>query len=94
MSRMSKSEMNGNLKKIEAYPSFRKDTKKLSKELLRRLDNVIEQLRIEPFPSGCRKVRPYKNIFRIRIGDWRLFYEIQGDTLILVAFRHRSRAYR
>jgi mRNA interferase RelE/StbE len=50
----------------------------------------------EPRPSGCKKLEVTDNLWRIRIGDWRVVYSVD-DTASLVevsVIRHRREAYR
>jgi mRNA interferase RelE/StbE len=56
----------------------------------------IEALRLEPRPSGCRKLEGTDDLWRIRIGDWRIVYSVD-DARALVEIsvvRHRREAYR
>jgi mRNA interferase RelE/StbE len=44
---------------------------------------------------GCRKLVNQVNLWRVRVGDWRVLYEIDdaARTVLVVAVRHRSKAY-
>ena len=56
----------------------------------------IEGLVVEPRPSGVRKLRGASNLWRLRVGDYRVIYSV-GDAervVDVVAVRHRSEAYR
>lgn len=46
----------------------------LDDSLLSRLVPKVEDLGAIPRPSGCRKLRGYKDQWRIRIGDYRVVY--------------------
>jgi mRNA interferase RelE/StbE len=56
----------------------------------------IQALAAQPRPPGCRKVQGEEDVWRIRVGDFRVLYEIKDATRIIdiVAVRHRSDAYR
>jgi mRNA interferase RelE/StbE len=56
----------------------------------------IEDLSAEPRPSGCKKLMNAENLWRIRIGDWRVVYEIDEakKALEILRVRHRREAYR
>jgi len=58
---------------------------------------VIKAIRTlnNPRPAGCIKLAGSSNLWRIRIGDWRVLYEIADENkeVIIVGVRHRSRAY-
>lgn len=50
----------------------------------------------EPRPRGCIKLRKYENEYRVRIGDYRVRYEIndQERIVLLLNVKHRKNAYR
>ncbi|MBI5488664.1 MAG: type II toxin-antitoxin system RelE/ParE family toxin [Deltaproteobacteria bacterium] len=60
-----------------------------------RVLSAAEALADNPRPPGCAKVRgsPY---WRIRVGVFRVLYEIQGDSLVVLVVRigHRREVYR
>jgi mRNA interferase RelE/StbE len=60
-----------------------------------RLITVMRSLAIEPRPDGVKKLKGYKNTYRVRVGDYRLIYEIQDRELIvlLLSISHRKDAY-
>lgn len=50
---------------------------------------------IENIPFGdIKKLQGYSNIYRIRIGDYRVIYEIEGETVIIDAILPRGEAYK
>ncbi|OUL30853.1 addiction module toxin RelE [Nostoc sp. RF31YmG] len=69
--------------------------KKLSPELQERIQVKIDELVIEPRPHGVKKLED-DDLYRIRVGDYRVIYQIQDDILLIniVKVRHRSKAYR
>ncbi len=76
--------------------SARRELERLDATVIARVLPKIEALVDEPRPSGCRKLRGSKNLWRIRIGDYRVIYEVDDAvrTVDIVAVRHRSEAYR
>jgi len=73
-----------------------KDLKKLPGEIFQRLIIHIKSLAETPRPSGCRKITGTKNDWRIRIGDFRIIYEIddKAHTVMVMRVRDRREAYR
>ncbi len=64
---------------------------------IRRLRRKIEELEAAPDISGVsnvRKMEGWENHYRIRIGDYRLGVEMEGEVAILQRFRHRRDFYR
>jgi mRNA interferase RelE/StbE len=60
---------------------------------------IIPQIRIlaeNPRPSGCRKLTGSKNDWRIRVGDYRVLYEIdeKARAVRVMRVRHRREVYR
>ena len=49
-----------------------------------------------PRPPGCKKLAGYKDMWRIRIGDYRVLYTIDdaGNIVIIMMVSHRGEAYR
>ncbi len=73
-----------------------RDIKRLPTELFHRIIPHLEALSEDPKPSGCRKITGSKHDWRIRIGDYRVIYEIdeQQKAVKVMRIRHRKDAYR
>jgi len=82
--------------KIALSRSAEKVLKKLSKQDLRRVLAKLESLTIDPFPDGCRKLEQESNAFRVRVGIYRIVYDVIGNELTVVVLKiaHRKNAYR
>ena len=61
-----------------------------------RIDARIAALAGEPRPPGCVKLAGQANLWRIRVGNYRVIYEIRDQELIVavVVVSHRRDAYR
>lgn len=73
-----------------------KDLTRLSSEVHNRVIAAIRALATNPRPPVCRKLAGSKNDWRIRVGDYRVVYEI-ADAIRVVRVnrvRHRREAYR
>jgi mRNA interferase RelE/StbE len=72
-----------------------RDLDRLDRAVLARVAREIDALSGEPRPVGCRKLVNQMNLWRVRVGDWRVLYEIDDTarTVRVVAVRHRSKAY-
>jgi len=76
--------------------SARKELQALDRIVAARILKGIEALRLEPRPSGCKKLEGTDDLWRIRIGDWRVVYSVDdARKLVEVSVvRHRREAYR
>jgi mRNA interferase RelE/StbE len=73
-----------------------KDLARLSSEVHDRVISAIRGLASDPRPPGCRKLFGSKNDWRIRVGDYRVVYEIADEIRIVRVnrVRHRREVYR
>jgi mRNA interferase RelE/StbE len=73
-----------------------KDLARLSSEIYNRVIGVIQALATNPRPPGCRKLAGSKHDWRIRVGDYRVVYEIADEIRIVRVnrVRHRREVYR
>jgi len=73
-----------------------KALRRLDKPLRRRIGEAINQLVHNPRPVGCKKLAGYDNLYRLRVGDWRISYAIEADKLIVLVVEivPRGQAYR
>ncbi|MBE9215992.1 type II toxin-antitoxin system RelE/ParE family toxin [Plectonema cf. radiosum LEGE 06105] len=81
---------------IQISKSASKQIKKLSSELQERIQTKIDSLAIEPRPDGVKKLKGRENAYRIRVGDYRILYDIFDDILLIsvVEVGHRSNIYQ
>lgn len=73
-----------------------RDLKRLPAGEFDRIIRAIRSLAKEPRPTGCRKIEGSKRDWRIRIGDYRVVYEIDdsAQAVRVMRVRHRSEVYR
>ncbi len=60
-----------------------------------RIDRKIMSLAGNPRPAGCKKLRGYKDQWRIRVGDYRVVYLLDDDKALVTIMRvaHRKEVY-
>lgn len=76
--------------------SAERDLRRLSADVHKRVIGAIQELATNPRPPGCRKLAGGQNDWRIRVGDYRVIYEI-ADAIRVVRVnrvRHRREVYR
>ena len=77
--------------KIIFKPSVEKDLRSLPQSLLTRIFEHIEGLKSDPFPRQSKKLSGAEQLYRVRIGDYRMIYEVDKDDrqIIIQHVRHR-----
>lgn len=81
---------------IQITPRARKDIRGLDRKTRRRINEAILSLAQNPRPLGVRKLKGAEGLWRIRVGPYRVIYEIRDNKIvvIIVRVRHRRDAYR
>ena len=81
---------------INFKPSVEKDLRSLSKMLVSRVMERIERLKTDPFPRHAVKLSGTERLYRIRVGDYRIVYEVdtQARQVMIHYVRHRREVYR
>ena len=81
--------------KRDIRPKAKREIRGLPKAVLKRTIAKIIGLTENPFPDGAVKLKMIEG-YRIRVGDWRILYEVdrQKHKIIVFAVRHRSKAYK
>ncbi|HUO10948.1 MAG TPA: type II toxin-antitoxin system RelE/ParE family toxin [Phycisphaerae bacterium] len=81
---------------IRFRPGVERDMSRLPRAVLLRIDKAIMALAHMPRPSGCKKLAGQAGLYRIRVGDWRIVYEIDDASrvIIIAIVGHRSDVYR
>ena len=80
---------------LEIKQSAQKELDALDDALFTRIDRKILALADNTRPAGCKKLKGYKDQWRVRIGDWRVLYIID-DALKRVSVTrvaHRREVY-
>jgi len=80
---------------LEIKPSAAKELDALDDALFARIDRKILALGENPRPSGCKKLRGYKDHWRIRVGDWRVLYVVDdaAKRVSITRVAHRKEVY-
>jgi mRNA interferase RelE/StbE len=88
--------MGANRWRVIIHRKAEKTIKRLHGEMLKRTRQAIRSLAENPHPAGYKKMVGYDNLYRIRVGDWRIIYAIEDDELIILVLEvaPRDRAYR
>lgn len=73
-----------------------KDLRKIPKEIVLHIFDHVESLMNEPVPHDAYKLASAENLYRIRVGDYRVIYQVLhvNREVTVKYIRHRSVAYR
>lgn len=82
---------------VRLETSAERDLKRLSRDMLQRIDAKLRLLAVNPHPRGARKLEGREGGgWRLRVGDYRILYTIDDHQRIASVYRIRPRptAYR
>ncbi|MBI4415963.1 MAG: type II toxin-antitoxin system RelE/ParE family toxin [Euryarchaeota archaeon] len=76
-------------------PSVERDLRRLPRDVIRRVLVVAERLSENPFPRQAAKLSGAERLYRIRVGDYRIIYEVDTSAKAVTVHyvRHRKAAY-
>lgn len=81
--------------RVDVTGSAERDLSRLSNALFERLTAKLAALAADPRPHGCEKLAGLE-AYRIRVGDYRVLYEIDDTRriVVVVRIRHRRDVYK
>ncbi len=83
--------------RVELTSAAKRDLRRLSPQIQARLLEPILALTHNPRPVGVRKVSGEEKTWRIRVGQYRVIYDIYDDqelVIVLKVDRRRESTYR
>ena len=81
---------------IRMESRVRKTLDRLPADLYARIMRKLEALQENPRPFGVEKLAGPEDLYRVRVGDWRIVYAIRDRELVVIVVRigHRREVYR
>jgi len=81
---------------IQWKDSAERDLRNIEPQQVPRIVKAVESLVDNPFPRQHRKLRGSERDYRIRVGDYRVIYQVDTKRKVLTIYhvRHRREAYR
>ena len=70
----------------------RASIKRMSPEVSRRIERKIEQLRND-LAGDVKRLKAFVPNYRLRVGDWRVLFDVDAEKIIVHDIKHRSEAY-
>lgn len=82
--------------RIELTPRAKRDLKKLPGDARARIQSHIDALALEPRPHGVVKLEDEANLWRIRVGAYRILFKVHDEVLLVLVVKiaDRREAYR
>ncbi|MDP2183487.1 MAG: type II toxin-antitoxin system RelE/ParE family toxin [Actinomycetota bacterium] len=82
--------------RIEFAASAHRQFAKLAPDAKRRLAPEIDMLATEPRPHGAKRLATEDELYRIRVGVYRIVYAVENDLLVILVVKigHRRDVYR
>lgn len=81
--------------KVVLTKSAEKELTKLPATVISKIVPELQSLENLPRPNGCKKLKGFENLWRIRVGDYRVIYSIEDVILVVEvqAIGHRRNVY-
>ncbi|MBD2434639.1 MULTISPECIES: type II toxin-antitoxin system RelE family toxin [Fischerella] len=81
---------------VEITSRAAKQLKKLPEDIKLRIEEKIQELAENPRPDGVVKLEDSEDTYRVRVGKYRILYEVKDDLLIVkvVKVGHRKDVYK
>jgi mRNA interferase RelE/StbE len=81
---------------VEFTASALREFKALDRAIRRRIAAHINELAANPLAPGAKKLRGGTDLYRVRVGDYRVVYRVDGHriTVVVVKIGHRRDVYR
>ena len=82
--------------KLEISRTAERQLRRLPADDRRRVARAMVALGDEPHPPGSRKLTGYDDVFRVRVGVYRIIYSVASRTLVIIILKigHRKDIYR
>jgi mRNA interferase RelE/StbE len=79
---------------IEFKPKAVKDMDKLTSDIAFRVIKKLESLRAGLKSGDVKRLTNFSPEYRLRVGDYRALFEVEGSAIVVYRVIHRREAYR
>ncbi|MFV1969257.1 MAG: type II toxin-antitoxin system RelE/ParE family toxin [Pirellulaceae bacterium] len=81
---------------VQLAAAVSRQLKKLPRDIQRRVKDTIDSLEDDPRQPTAKKLQGAENLWRVRVGDYRILYEIEAAKYVVLVIRiaHRKEVYR
>jgi len=78
---------------VEIDSKALKDLTKIHKQEVKKILSKIELLEDYPNISNIKKLTNFEPPYRLRVGDYRILFDIKDDVITVYRVKHRSKSY-
>lgn len=80
---------------VRLRPRAKKELQKISTQDQKKITLALRLLQENPRPPGVKKLRGREGAYRVRVGDYRVIFEINDGELLVLVIRigHRGDVY-
>ena len=81
---------------VEVKDPARRQIERLSPPVARRILTALEKLAADPYPRGdtVKRLKGHEALYRLRVGHWRVVYDLAGQTLSVLYVGRRDEIYQ
>ncbi len=81
---------------VDLTPASVRQIKKLPSDIQQKVVLKLEELALEPRPDKVVKLEGTASLYRVRLGKYRIVYQIQDELLLVTVVKvaHRREVYR
>ena len=82
--------------RVLLHAAVPRELKSIPAATRRKIKTAIDGLATEPIPVGAGRLRGRQSAYRLRIGDYRIVYEVHATEIVVyvVGVAHRREVYR
>jgi mRNA interferase RelE/StbE len=73
--------------RIDVSATAEKQIRKLGRDDQLRVLRAIRALAGDPWPTGCRKLQGWDDVFRVRVGPYRILYSVENKKLLIIVLK-------
>jgi len=77
---------------VRILPTAERDLDRMSPEVAHRVLRKIEAMQND-LAGDVKRLVDFVPPYRLRVGDWRVLFDLRGDLILVQRVRHRSEAY-
>jgi len=77
---------------IHYHKDARATLQRMSPDIARRILRKIDHMRHD-LAGDVKRLKQFVPNYRLRVGDWRVLFDVNGESIIIHDIKHRSQAY-